>query len=273
MNKLGKIWRPLTALLFCLAGGCGNEEEAALTFGQRQTIQARVRDFFNHAVLFKPVEGGLDSPLLVRLAPLIIQEITDTNAANLWRDEFGMPDYSPLVVGQTGATTLGSNIHKQFLYSWTYASSSPPQQTIRTTQGVRLTLDSADAPVIWEVFADSSRADIIYVSESLEQAARAEFGPPLPGRKFSVERDLAKTPAVVVANVIADGPVAMGPIIFLRSTSRDVTALICRCMPSQFHTLAGQKDYELDQNSTNNWRGDGFSRTSLDQRLRLPGKF
>lgn len=274
MKERGKCRLLLAVLIIGFLGGCREEEPQALTDAQRATIQARVYGSFDNAVLFKPHEGGLESSLLVRLAPLLIQEVTDTNAANLWRDEFGMPDYPPLVVGQAGTTTVGSNTHKQFVYSWAYLSSVPPEQTMRTGQGVRLTLNSADAPVIWEVFEDSTGAEIIYVAQSLEQAARAEFGPPLPGRKFSMERGLAETPNVVVANVIEDGPVAMGPIVYLRHTSRDVTALICRCMPSQYRTLGGQKDYELDQSlGTNKWRNDGFFAVPLNQRLRIPARF
>jgi len=272
MTMLGKYWLIPAMLLLCLAGGCGKEAAPTLPNRQREAIQARVHDSFDHAVLFKPIEGGLESPLLVRLAPLIIQEVTDTNAANLWRDEFGQADPLPLVMGEAGTTMLNNRSHQQFTYGWNYPSRTPSQKNVQTAQGVRLTLNSTAAPVIWEVLEDSTTAEIIYVAQSLEQAARAEFGPPLPGRKFAIERSLAETPATVVANVIEDGPVAMGPIVYLRSPSRDVTALICRCMPSQSRTLAGQKDYDLLQ-TTNSWRGNGFPTSPLNQRLRLPSRF
>lgn len=255
-----------------LTTGCRPETGRTLSPHQRQAIQARTADFFDLAVLFKPHGGDLNSPPVAQLAPLIIQQVTQTNTASLWRDVPGNSDPLPLVTSEAGTTMLNNRAHQQFTYSWSYPSSDPPQQAIRTAQGLRLTLDSSAAPVIWEVLEDSTKARIIYVAQSLEQSARIEFGPPLPGRKFSIERSLSESPEVVVANVIEDGPVAMGPIVYLQQPSRDITALICRCMPAQVRTIADQKDYELQQ-ITNSWRGNGFPTTSLIHSLRLPSRF
>lgn len=273
MNTFGKFCLLLAGLGGCLGGGCHQVATPALTNEQRQMIHARTQDYFNHAILFKPNEGGLERPLVVQLAPLIIQEVTDTNTAHLWRDQFAVPELPPQVSTTSTTTSISNRAHQQFTYTWRYPASPAPAQTSRKAQGVRLTLNPTAAPVIWEVLEDATGADIIYVAESLEAAARAEFGPPRPGRKFSIERDLAETPRVVVASVIADGPVAMGPIVFLQSQTREVTALICRCMPSQHRTLAGQKDYELAQNQPEVWPDPGFSTTPLEQRLRVPRQF
>jgi len=276
MNAPGKIWLSLTILLGGLASGCGPAEPGespTLPAGQREALQARVYHSFTNGLLFKPAENDLESPLLVRLAPLIIQEVTDPNPATLWRDQFALPDFPPQVIGASAITTISNRPHHQFTYTWRYPAGNSPTQTGRAAQGVRLTLNAAAAPVIWEVLEDSTGAEIIYVAQSLEQAARAELGPPLPGRKFAIERSLTETPNVVVANVIEDGPIAMGPIVYLRSASRDVTALICRCMPSQIHTLAGQKDYLLEQNPRTENRSEAFPQTPLHLRLRLPSQF
>ena len=214
------------------------------------TIQNRVTAVFTNAVLFKPKESGLDQPLAVQLAPLLI-----------WEANTPPPEAARALTVQAGITLLNNRWHRQFTYRW-------------DDQGFRVTLDSADAPVIWEILQDSTGAEIIYVAQSLEVAALREFGPALPSRKFSVERSRAESPDIVVANVIADGPVPMGPILYLQARNRDVTALICRCMPAQFKNLLATQEYELGQpNPPGSGPSDGFPAKPLDQRLRLPRQF
>jgi hypothetical protein len=72
-----------------------------------------------------------------------------------------------------------------------------------------------------------------------------EFGPPLPGRTYSVERSLADAPKVVVARVLDDGPMPMGPMVYLSAGSRNVSTVLCRCMRAQAKNLAGTYTYEL----------------------------
>ncbi|MFO1512558.1 MAG: hypothetical protein U1F83_06550 [Verrucomicrobiota bacterium] len=62
-----------------------------------------------------------------------------------------------------------------------------------------------------EVLDDLRPVGHHYAAQSLELAARAQFGPPLPGRKFSLSAVWRKRPTVV-ANVISDGPLPMGPV-------------------------------------------------------------
>jgi len=262
----------LFAVISVSLGACSRQTET-LSPRQREAIQARVTARFANTVLFKPAEAGPESAIAMRLAPLIIQEVADTNAASLWRDQFDLPDDEPLVHSESGMTIVNGRPHDQLSFVWGYASSEPPTQSVRKSQGVRLTLNAAGEPVIWEVREDSSGADIIYVAQSLELAARAEFGPPLPGRKFSIERSLEEAPQTVVANVIDDGPMPMGPVVYLRQGSRDISTLICRCMASQGGDLLGQTNYQLRLTVlSNGWPGV-FPLTPLEQRLRLPRGF
>ena len=52
-------------------------------------------------------------------------------------------------------------------------------------------------------------------------------------------------PNAIVARVIDDGPVPMGPIVHLSAGSHNVSTLICRCMPTQAKSLLETKTYEL----------------------------
>lgn len=115
----------------------------------------------------------------------------------------------------------------------------------RTLQGVRLTLNARGEPVIWEVLRDNSGAHLVFAAQSLETAARKAFGPPLPGRRFAVENDIAESPRVVVARVIDDGPVPMGPVVHLRAGTENVATLICRCMTVQTRQVVTNELYEL----------------------------
>ncbi len=158
-------------------------------------------------------------------------------------------------------------------------------------QGIRITLNSAGQPAIWEVLADTSGVDLIFVSQNLEAAAVAEFGKPLPGRRYAIERRVDQAPKVIVARVIDDGPVAMGPILYLSAGTRAVSTIICRCMPAQAKRLVGTSTYDLwpfqptpgrplltqvralARERTAFWPGDAPSENRLEHCLRLPSAF
>jgi hypothetical protein len=158
-------------------------------------------------------------------------------------------------------------------------------------QGIRTTLNAAGQPVIWEVLADSSRAKLFFVSQTLETAAVAEFGKPLPGRRYAIERSVEAAPNVIVAQVIDDSPTPMGPIVYLSAGTRQVSTLICRCMPAQARKLLATGTYDLlpfQEASANSlimqarvtlneregfWPGDDKSGKRLGACLRLPEVF
>jgi hypothetical protein len=266
-----RIFVPIT--LLGIAGFASTRPTKPLMGSQREAIQARVSTNFDYTVLFKPAEAGTSGTGDLKFAPLIIQEVADTNLATIWRDQFDVADSRSLVISETGTNLVNGRPHDQFAYVWSYSSSTLPGQSVRKSQGVRLTLNAAGEPVIWEVLEDSSGAEILYVSQSLELAARAEFGPPLPGRKFSIERSLKDAPQTVVASVIDDGPVPMGPVVYLQQGTGNVTTIICRCMASQGGTLLGQTNYDLHPAVPPNVRPSSFPKGNFEASLRLPSSF
>ena len=79
-----------------------------------------------------------------------------------------------------------------------------------------------------------------------EQFKGIAFGDPLPGRRFSIERAADEAPDVVVARIIDDGPVPMGPYVYLNAPpSRAVTTVLCRCSPSQVEAFIETRHYDL----------------------------
>jgi hypothetical protein len=98
-------------------------------------------------------------------------------------------------------------------------------------------------------------------------------------------------PITVVARVIDDGPVAMGPFMYLSAATRRVSTLICRCMPAQARKLISTSNYDLlplqvastnvlfmqlrskSMGRTSFWPGDPTSNSRLETCLRLPQAF
>lgn len=273
-NSQSKLWQSLLALLFLAAGlSACSRSESPLPATTRTDLQNRVTNSFPRVVMFKSAASGADQPLPAQLAPIVIQPLPESAEPSAALAELTTALGMPVVSAHSNVTTLAGKSVPQFTYWWTYAQATPAGPPGSSQQGIRITLNSAGAPVIWEVLGDSSGADVIYVAQSVEVLARAEFGSPQPERKFSVEQSLIAAPRTVVANVIDDGPALMGPIVYLEAASRNVSAVICRCMPSQFQELSGQRDYLLQLKPAPTGGATNFPSASLETRLRLPKTF
>lgn len=274
------------------AGGLGNPSKHS-DFYDRQTNR------FAQGWLFKPSEPKA-ADLGYTLAPLILQEVANSGPRGNPLARFGEVCLSNGVPGvgfarsavylKTDVVELNGKDHARFTYLWFYSANTARPGEPLPVQGFRMTLDKAGNPVIWEVLAEHSSNRLIFVAQSVEALALAQYGPPLPGRHYSVERGLPECPQVVVPRVIEDGPVAMGPIIYLDAESRAVVTLICRCMPAQAERLVGTSLYELVQTdgspvervlatlATEGWKLSFGANSSgreqnLSQLLRLPRAF
>ena len=246
----------LTVCSVCLSA-CATKREP-LTVGQRTAIYERANLQFAKAALFKPLEAGPTNTLAFRLAPLFIQEVVNTNAAI-------MP---PLVFFEESKVLLNGKSHDQVIYFWRAPPPANSTGTESLAQGIRITLDTSGSPVIWEVLADDSGGELIFVSQSLEAAALKTFGSPLPGRRYASESNAEIAPNAVVARVIEDGPVTMGPIVHLNADSHNVSTLVCRCMPTQAKELVATETYGLRLSSESKLR-PVFGQTGEDAAARL----
>ena len=277
-------------------------------------IYQRATNEFAQAVFYKPAEPKI-TDLAFSLAPLILQEVNNAQTALPFPDQFGTLMVSngaaifdqsrPAIYWDIDTVQIKGRAFARLSYLWCYASepreskpgqgpgtaASGPAKTTLPLQGIRITLNGSGQPAIWEVLADTSRAKLVFVSQKLEAAAMAEFGKPLPGRRFAVERSVEAAPDVVVARVIDDSPVASGPIVYLSAGTRTVSTLICRCMPAQARKLLATSTYALlpfQAASTNSllmqgrvmlqqraafWPGDDTNGKQLETSLRLPEAF
>jgi hypothetical protein len=249
-------WTKAALALFGLIGltcsAPGSAEETTSTPAADQWVKRSTRSF-KRALFYKPRENGANGPEWT-YAPLIVQEVDDGWEADL-TEPFGaitqkgtIDQERPTVYVATSTARLGGREHDQVTYAWRYPERTPRESCLKDAgmRGVRLTLSADGMPLVWEALSTEEPRRVLFVSNSLEEAAKREFGDPLPRRTFSVEREVAEARDVVVVRVIDDGPVPMGPYVYLSALPRrDITTVLCRCSPSQVDEFVATRSYEL----------------------------
>jgi hypothetical protein len=244
-----------------------------LSAEQCEAIYWRAEAQFAKAILLKPRETAPTNTPAFQLAPLLLVEVPNTN---------DVPSPPPIqtVFSSEGKVRLCGKAHDQVTYIWRRDETSHQSGRQPAWQGIRITLNASGRPVIWEVLADSSGAELVIVSRNFEAAVQQEFGAALAGRPFAAERAVGEAPKVIVARVIDDGPVPMGPIVHLRAATGDVSTLICRCMTTQARELIGQGQYILLSQDASGitpgkdlWLDPEPAGAALARKLRLPAGF
>ncbi len=199
------------------------------------------------ALYYKP--AGSTADLDVYAAPMILQEVQPAGRIGRVRvDDNGRPSVeagTPTVYYGRSRCTLDGRQYEQMSFLWFYARPVEPARSSSVpVQGVRITLDSEGLPFIWETMADDQPTRIIFASRRLETLAQQQHGPPPPGRRHSLETPLTSEPGAIVARVLEDGPLPMGPIVHLLRDGT-VGTLTCRCMPSQVDNFVETLPYDL----------------------------
>jgi len=254
----------VVGLIMSVTTGC-TTRPPAINAELATALRTRAEAHLQHGFYLKPAETSITDPQAKQLAPLFIIEADEAFATA----DLPLPPAGPQVFFQPGHAVLNGRRHEQMTYWWTYPKDSQARRDALAAQGIRITLNSAGQPVIWQVLADSSGAELVFVSQNLELQAMQKFGAPLPGRRFASERSLTEAPNTVVARVIEDGSVTMGPFVYLRAGTRDVTTVICRCMEAQARELVGQQEYDLVGSMPTRM----FFASDVAERLRLPCDF
>ncbi len=209
------------------------------------------------ALYYKP--AGSVSDLDAYAAPLIVQEAQPAGRIGRVRvDENGRPSIeagTPTVYYGRSRCTLDGREYEQLIFLWFYAQALEPASSSSVpVQGIRITLDFGGLPFIWETMANDQPTRVIFASRRLETLAKQQYGPPPPGRRHSLETAVASDgvasdavasePGAIVARVVEDGPLPMGPIVHLLRDGT-VGTLICRCMPSQVDNFVETLPYDL----------------------------
>lgn len=207
----------------------------------RQAIYTHALVNFDRAALCKPKPDDADASA-ADLAPIFVLQLPAAPAT--------FPPCPKRTPAETetrsiysAATTahLSGTQYPQRVFVWW---SAPREKQPSTWRALRVTFNHQDFPVVWEVIDQTAPIVQIYVARSIEQKAIDKYNEPLPGRRFVIEQSIDQRPQVVVARVLDDGPVPMGPMVYLRADA-DVATVICRCMPSQVADIEDTSYYNL----------------------------
>lgn len=251
----------LAALVFRVAGGCVRENPprfdhqapAPPPSPTADELRGRAHRTFGRAIFYKPREESLVG-IEGTFAPLIVQELVSAEtgpsgfgaiAGEAGKERIDLTH--PTVYVDVSRTYVGSTELQQLTYFWRYPTTCGARGCAsHSGSGVRITLGLDGLPVLWEGLSTSEERTVLFVADSLEEAARREFGEPLEGRTYSIERAMSETKRVVVVRLLDDGPVAMGPYVYVGPPSNaQVTTVLCRCMPSQVDEFSESRYYEL----------------------------
>ncbi len=281
---IGRVTRWLAmALLISAASGCAGAERHArvvLPYEQREALRAQALTEFDTAVFLKPNESDCEiEASLFDLAPLIVEQVADKDdragahyfggvgdatlgpGPGQWGLQMvAIPAGGPAaqherarqarlwgahtVYWRRSSVELGGSEYDQVVYVWWHRR-RPDNRQLGPHQGIRITVGADGFPVAWEVLGFGNGVKRLFVSSTLEGAAEDKFGGPLPGRNFAIERSVADAPDAVVVRIIEDGPIPMGPYVYLAADTHEVTTLLCRCSPSQVSRIVEMDYYSL----------------------------
>jgi hypothetical protein len=194
----------------------------------------------------------------------------------------------PTVYARRELVTLRGRPYERYNYVWWHPTLE--RATPISSEGLRITVTPAGQSIAFEILGDATNAGAVVVSQAMEAAALQEFRSPLPGRRFAIERSVATPFAATVVRVIEDGPLELGPVVYLRANGRGVATVICRCMPAQARVIAATGYYDLVEWNdaearlltegggqggikTPGWLAQSDGEPGLEKTLRLPQHF
>ncbi|MBX3396258.1 MAG: hypothetical protein KF841_12920 [Phycisphaerae bacterium] len=275
-------------------------DEAALTrlFEARRRVYADVDRIFERADFYRPDESSAPAEL-IQLCPLIVQEVRDDDGSDRRLRIVGPvnPDTASARWDAAHATVffdeseirIVGRRHRRIRYAWRIETTSPGEADVGevdvesdagTWRGFEMVLGSDMFPAIYSLLPETSEPSplrTIFVASSIEKSAMASFGEALEGRHAVVEPDVSDHPDVVVARVLDDGPMPMGPFAYAAAENGAITTLLCRCMPSQVRDFSGNTTYRLQHAPATIsavWRGHAPGHdTEAWASLRIPPQF
>lgn len=215
---------------------------------------ARARGVFARALLYKPEEPSTGL-LEAALSPLIVQEVVEAGRSGDPLSGIGMvyvtPDGSrhvdasqPTVYVDRRTDFIGGEIRAQTVVAWCHEVSLSKETSAVVCRGLRVTYDGEGYPLVWEVLDPALEADVVFVSFTVETQAGERYGAPVEGRRHRVERTPGERIRTIVPRVLDDGPMPMGPYVYLDARRGEVAAVLCRCMPSQVDQFVATSAYK-----------------------------
>lgn len=212
---------------------------------------------FAKALLHKPRDGSMHGQPF-ELAPLLVHEAA---RGALDGNRFGALEEAAegvvrvnanlqTVYVESGKTDIGGISYDTLTYRWFYSMDTPCGPSI-VEKAQRVVLGVDGFGLVHETMSAelSSAGDdgvrTLFVSASFESAAATYHGRALDGRRFACERSLEDVPETVVVAVVEDGPIPMGPYVYVSAPTGRITTLLCRCSPSQMDEVVESAYYDL----------------------------
>jgi hypothetical protein len=238
--------------------------------------------------MYKPRDGADDAEAPA-LAPLILWEVErEARPAAHFGAVFIDPDgqvhvdvTQPTIYVSRSTTAIGGRPYERVTYRWWGPGPSDTRGDAGVRMfGFRMTLGRDGFPLVWEAVDCNRSCDVTYVSTSLEEAATRAFDAPVAGRAFAIERSVESAPGTVVVRVLEDGPMPMGPYVYIDAMNGNVTTLLCRCMASQVERIVSTAYYDIrplaevgDRMKLERAGAPDFSDVPLDRWLRWPDSY
>jgi len=244
----------LLALMLACAFLSGCSQMLAKTFVNTQPeVSIRAKEYADplkivggHGEVYTPPATSGQSELLQRYAPVIVQGVeapTDQTYA-FDSDQLGQPE----LVAQSDEekTHVGSTELKQLVYVFWYPLHPVGMVEKGDIDGgvLRITLDAADRPSIYEYVMACGCWHGMFVSEHVEAWAEKEFQQAEKGKKWFVERPVENEDDWKVRDIVWDVSSAGRPVIFLAAGKHECLAIQTDKLVGNFAALS-PKNYAL----------------------------
>ncbi len=197
-----------------------------------------------HGEVYTPPATSGQSELLQRYAPVIVQgvEAPTDRAYAFDSDQLGQPELiaqtdstfsvsidvnSPAVFASEEKTHLGKTELKQLVYVFWYPRHPVGMVEKGDIDGgvLRITLDAADRPSIYEYVMACGCWHGMFVSEHVEAWAQKEFAQREKGKKWFVERPVDNEDDWKVRDIVWDVSSAGRPVVFLAAGKHECLAI------------------------------------------------
>lgn len=209
--------------------------------------------------------------LLQRYAPIIVQEIpvdpdyapqSDLIGALEWSrewDQIYVNVRQPVVYAYAQTRTIKGTPHRQLIYTHYYPE-HPKLKFFDAEAGeiegltLRITLDSSCQPLVFETIYNCGCYHRLYVTEKLEAAARRDFGDPLKGKGFSIEKKVPGKIDLIVLEKLPDRLEGRRPVLYCwgayhlpgkAAIGLDSVPLEGECLGSKIYRLEPYRKLEI----------------------------
>ncbi len=208
---------------------------------QYDTWSAAALVTFDSARYYKPnSETTSIDALTMQFSPLVVQ----ASGRMLPAIEAAEEKPAPAMFVSTLRLRIGDASYDVITYQWLASRDARFHGNAKEVRGLRVTVGQDGFAAVCEVLQPGSPFRRMFVSKSIEEAARMAHGEPLMGRRFAIESAIDTSPDVLVVGVFDDGPIPMGPYVYL-DAALDVTAIRCRCSDSLVDTFTDEAVYEF----------------------------